>query len=698
MTSVQCAHCGLPAKVRRNSDPNEDSFCCIGCHLAHQLSGKALEGQPDRLLGRLILSSVLAMGVMVFTLSLWGDYLAEEAAKEEAAGALRGLFRLGALGLSAPVLLLLGAPLLESITATRRLLSADSLILLGACAAFGLSAWNTWTGRGQVYFETTTAVLVLVTLGKWLDARARDRASSALGNLAEQSIAAVSRVTADGEVQVSPDALRVGDPFRLRPGEEAPVDAVVVEGQCFVNTSVLTGEEEPRALGPGATMLAGYSLIDGSLLLRVTAVQGSRVRDEIERRLAEAVASRPRHIEIADRIAAALLPIVVTLAIATAAWHGYHSGAEKALLSALAVVLVSCPCALGIATPYVYWIALGEAWRHGALVRSSEVLEKLARVRRVFFDKTGTLTTGAMQIQGVRVHDANWSEDQARSAAAALERGSEHPIGRALHAAWNQALPAVEDFEALPGIGVRGSIGGRELKLSRSAHTAGNCSVVALHAGSKLIAEFDLVGEIRPDAAQAMRELRQQSFAPIMLTGDGRGAAQAVASELEIDFRAELMPADKVAAIVAARRQGTLFVGDGLNDSAAMGAADVAVSMPSSAQPSIHASGIALVRGELCALPWLIQLSQRAERMARANLVWAFAYNSLGLWLAASGRLTPIFAASAMVVSSALVVIRSGRLRSPDGGPQKIHNTAAHSTHFGPAHPAAESGSLPVSG
>ncbi len=690
--SSACAHCGLPAgSARRERATDGPAFCCVGCHLAFHLVGHSLAGRSDRLLGRVVLSAVLAMGVMVFSLSLYGDSLPGERPTEDAAHALRGLYRLGALALSAPVMLLLGAPLAHAVLATRRWLSSDALVLVGTCAAWALSVWNTWSGAGHVYFETATVVLVLVALGKWLDARAKDQARAALETLVTRSTAPISVLENGTERDVARETLRVGDVFRTRPGEAVAVDGEVVEGRSFVDTSSWTGEEEPRAVQPGDVVLAGSTLVDGSLVVRATATDGTCVRDEIERRLREAGAAKPSHVRLADRVAAALLPIVIAIAVGATAYHWSTAGPERALLIGLSVVLISCPCALGLATPYAFWIALGEAWKHGALVRGSDVLERLARTRRVFFDKTGTLTTGEMTIASIRVLDGR-PIGEVRTLAAALERGSEHPIGRALRNL-ESGGPEVDAFRALPGIGVQGVIAGVAYTLRRAAAETGDASApgasrIALLAGDHLVAEFELTGALRPSAAAAIAQLERRSFAPRILTGDGTRAAEHIARTLGVAFEAELLPDAKVARLSdAADRYGTVFVGDGRNDTAALAAADVGIAMPTGARPTLDAASVTLMRADLTLVPWLIELSQRAVRTARANLVWAFAYNGVGLTLAATGRLSPIFAATAMVVSSVLVVLNSRRLQSSDASdssprvryaaPSPIH-TATH--------------------
>ena len=349
-----CVHCGLPLAA------NAEAFCCTGCFVANHLLGRDRAGESgaDRLLARLVVGAFLAMGVMVFSLALYGLPAAGES---ETALALRGILRLGALALSTPVLVLLGGPLLDAVVALRRWASADALVLVGASAAFGASAWSTLNDGADVWFETATMILVLVTLGRWLDVRARERASVRLERLARERVPRASRLDGASEQSVAPERLAPGDRVRVRPGEEIPVDGKIVDGEALVDLASLTGEAEPRAARVGDRVLAGTRPIDGALVVETEAACGARVRDEIERTLAQAFANRPRLVLLGDRVAALLLPGVCLLALGTLAWrwrlHGFGDGA----LSALSVLLIACPCAFGLATPLAFWVALGEA-------------------------------------------------------------------------------------------------------------------------------------------------------------------------------------------------------------------------------------------------------------------------------------------------------------------------------------------------
>jgi copper/silver-translocating P-type ATPase len=619
----------------------------------------------ERLLARVLISAMLSMGVMMLSLSLYGSLLGEDADFEgQAALALQGLQRMGALLLSLPVLVLLGLPLAEAVLRMGRWLSADALIVLGTSAAWAASVWNTLRGGGEVYYDTATMVLVLVSLGRWLDLRAKDGARAKL-RLILPELERPAALLRDGQESLVPvGELAVGDVVRLRPGETVPVDGRILAGRSFVDSSSLSGEAEPRSLARGERILAGSRLVDGTLEVAATEVGESRMCAGIERLLAEALLEPAPYVRLADRVAGRLIPAVLFLALGSAAWHWNSLGPERSLLTALSVILIACPCALGIATPLAFWVALGRAWKMGVLVRGGEVLERLARAERIWLDKTGTLTDEELELQEIRLHGAT-SEREALRAAASLELGSEHPIGRSLRRAWSRrcgasgsALLEVQGFRALPGQGVEGVLEGLPWTLCRG----GADGALRLSRAGLPWAEFLLHSSPRPEAARVVGELRELGLDPVILTGDAREPAQRLAAELGLEVQAELLPAEKVAHLRRAGAERAIYVGDGLNDAAALAAAGVGISVAGGSARSLDAAEVNLLRPGLEALPALLRLARSATRTARWNLFWAFGYNALALLLAVGGHLPPIFAALAMVVSSLAVILNSSRL------------------------------------
>ena len=663
-STVPCAHCGLPTRPSAGGQENtaRQAFCCSGCCLAHHFTSEGVSGSADRILARVLLSAMLAMGVMMLSLSLYGALLGEDADFEsESAVALQGLLRMAALAVSAPVMYLLGLPLFEAVVRMRRWLSADALIVLGTASAWAVSVWNTFRGGGEVYYDTATMVLVLVSLGRWLDLRAKERASDQLHLILPERARPATVLRGDEELECPESELEVGQVVRVRPGESVPVDGRVLAGRSFVDTSSLSGEAEPRSVSAGDAVLAGSLLVDGSLDVRAEAVGGQRVCAEIERLLEEALRQPSRQVLLADRVARVLIPCVLLLALGSAVWHWSGMGPEGALLTALSVVLIACPCALGIATPLAFWVALGHAWKLGILVRGGAVMEGLARAERIWLDKTGTLTDGELELVRIELL-GDHGEDEALHLAASLEVGSEHPIGRSLRRAWARragAPPlAVEDFRALPGEGVEARVAGVATSLRRG----GEGGAVRLTYAGAPVADFLLRSSPRPEARRVVAELRELGLAPVVLTGDGREPAERLARELDLAVESELLPADKVERIRSQGAERAIFVGDGLNDAAALAAAGVGVSVSGGSARSMDVAEVNLLRPGLGDLPELVRLARAATRTARWNLFWAFGYNAVALVFAVSGHLPPIFAALAMIASSLAVILNSGRL------------------------------------
>jgi Cu+-exporting ATPase len=466
----------------------------------------------------------------------------------------------------------------------------------------------------------------------------------------------------------------VGDRVRVRPGEPVPVDGRVLEGRAFLDRAALTGESQPAAAEPGARVLAGAVALDGALLVEAEAVGGGRVRDEVERLLEEALGRRGGAVRLADRLAAVLMPVALFLALGTFAATLPGRGLEAASMAALAVVLVSCPCALGIATPLAFWTALGAAWRRGVLVRGADVLEGLARVRRVALDKTGTLTRPQVELVGLSDLDG-LEEDAALARAAALEAHSEHPIAAGVRRAWAArpappALPAVHDLQVLPGVGVAGTLAGARWELRRDDDDEGETTRVALREDGRRRAVLHLAAALEPEAPRAVARLRLGGLEPRVLTGDGPGPARALERQLGIPVEASLLPADKVARLEALGPR-VAYVGDGLNDAAALAAADVGIALAHGSPRSLAVADVTLLGAGLEAVPALLRLARRALSTARLNLAWATGYNLVGWWLAATGRLTPVAAAAAMVASSAAVVLGSRRADRWDAAPTR---------------------------
>lgn len=674
MTHTACAHCGLPAA--RGQAPSDGSlaFCCVGCALAFRIAGaEGDEGAARWLMARFLLATLFGVAVMMLSLILWSGTIYGADWESHPLGQLT---RWGLLALATPVLFLLIPPLLaaERAGSWRRLLTLDAWILIGASSAYLLSAWRVLAGSGDVYFESAAMVLVLVTLGRYLDARAKVRTGEAAAQL--RALLPETTRRADGR-EVAVESLAVEDRLLLKAGDRVPCDGVVYGGASLVDFAVLTGESEPIPARPGDAVRAGGHLVDGALELKVTATAGERVLDRIAEALESARGRRTPRTDLADRLAAWLLPAVFALATGLLLYYGMAGDWETGLLRALAALLVSCPCSLGIATPLALWSGVGRALRHGILVREAGVLERLPTLRSVALDKTGTLTTGEKTL--ARIASLGCEEAEARRLAALLEAAADHPVARAL------ADPAIvgelpSPFRVLPGRGVAGTLDGEELLLGNrhiledacdlpdSAMTAWvdaeseGLSVVALASRDRgLLALFLLEETLRPEAAGLVAELRARSLRVEILTGDSAGAASRLGESLGVPVRAALLPEDKERIVggLAEDAGPVLFVGDGINDAPAMARADASIAVAGGADIARSASDVVLLRDDLDAVSALLGEARSTVRRMRFNFGWALFYNPLFLYLAATGRIAPVACAAAMAASSLFVVTQS---------------------------------------
>ncbi len=561
----------------------------------------------------------------------------------------------------------------------------DTLVALGASAAFGLSAWDLATGHGgRLYFEATAAVIALVRLGKWLEGRARRQAGEAIRAL-ERLRPERARVRRDGaDHDVAAAELRVGDLLVVRPGERFPADGRVAEGAGSADESLLTGESLPVAKAPGSRVAAGALNGEALLLVQASAVGAESQLARMVRLVEDAQAAKPPVQRLVDRVSAVFVPVVIGIAALTfGGWLLAGSGVADAAVNAVCVLVIACPCALGLATPAAVMVGTGVAARHGILIRDAAALEQAHAIRTVVFDKTGTLTVGRPEL--VALHPApGETEASVLRLAAALQAGSEHPLVRAVLArAGATAAPPANGVRALPGRGVAGAVEGRTLRLGNArlmqesgvdaasfTHEAamleqGGRTVSYLADGTRLLGLLAFGDALKPGAAQAVAALRARGLRVALLTGDNQGAADAVAQALGIDdVRAGALPADKAAAIAALRAHGGVaMVGDGVNDAAALAAADLGMAMSTGADAAAAAASITLMRGDPMLAPAALDIAARTFSRIRQGLAWAFAYNLVCIPLAAAGLLSPVVAGAAMAFSSVSVVASALLLR-----------------------------------
>ncbi len=560
----------------------------------------------------------------------------------------------------------------------------DLLVALGTSAAYGLSLYLLLTEAGamHLYFEASAMVISLVLLGKWLEARAKRQTTAAIRAL-QALRPATARVRGDdGDRDLPIEAIRVGDRVVIRPGERVPVDGMIEEGTSQVDESMLTGESLPLDKQPGDRVTGGAINAHGTLIARTTAVGAETTLARIIRLVEDAQAAKAPVQRLVDKVSAVFVPVVMGIALLTfIVWWALGGDAGQAILNAVAVLVIACPCALGLATPTAIMAGTGVAARHGILIKDAEALELAHKIDIVVFDKTGTLTDGTPQVTDC-VTAADSTRQDVLAIAAGLQAGSEHPLARAVLAeaasAVRTPLPASAQ-QALPGRGISGEVDGARYWLgNRRLMTEQDVATDALEAAAdKLEAEGRTVSwlarasdrhalgllafgdAIKPGARAGLARLEALGIDRVMLTGDNRGAAGVAAAALGIDqVLAEVLPADKAAHITQLKAGGSTvaMVGDGINDAPALAAADVGIAMSSGSDVAMHTAGITLMRGDPALVADAIDISKRTYAKIRQNLFWAFIYNVIGIPLAALGLLNPVIAGAAMAFSSVSVV------------------------------------------
>ncbi len=694
-----CDYCGLPlAAPAAAAGPR---YCCFGCRFAASITAADGDtGESRWMMTRLGVAVFFTMNVMVFTMLLWSE---RGGLAEPTATAFYGLARHACLLFTAPVMVLLGGPLFREAgrELIRRRPSLNLLLALGVAAAFLLSVQAVVMDRGHVYFEVSCMVLVAVTLGKWLEASGKLRTTEALRELRTLLPDHVRRVAAAGEEIIPLANARVGDRLRVLPGERIPTDGRISAGRSAIDERTVTGEAVPVVRESGDPVASGTEVIDGPLVVEVTAAAGAGTLERLIDAVASAAAAGTRDQRLAERAAAWFLPCVVVAAAAAFVAHAWRAGWSKegvaaGTMAAIAVVVVSCPCALGLATPMALWAAVGLAARRQVLVRDADAFVRLGRTGTLCFDKTGTLTTGL----AVRdLHSDSDIGDDLLGIAAALARGSTHVLSRAIEAEAGRrgvAPAAVADLRVIAGRGIEGRLAdGRIARLGSDAWMATVVAdelpaVAADRAICRLAIEHRLVGtiafdeSIRREAAAAIAALTAEGIDAWLLSGDRAARAAAVAERLGIRSAAPLLPDEKLAFVRA--HAPAAMVGDGINDAPALAAADVGVALGCGADVSRWTAGICLLRDDLGDLPWLVSLARRTARTIRWNLVWAFAYNAACIPLSATGIVHPAVAAAAMVASSLFVVSGSLALaREPAAAAVPCDPVTARGTGLGRA-------------
>jgi len=681
-SSLCCAHCGLPVSAAEFPLPSADGsseseviFCCHACRLVAAIIGRQENGEQSWNLLRLGLGSLLAMNIMMMSLLLYFGSVEAHTVP---------LFRLILLGLAVPALAILIPPFLTGAARelAARKLSLDALIACGSLSAFGLSAVNVVRGSGEIYFDTATMLPVLVTVGKIIEASAKSRAADLLHSLEALLPERALRMTPSGGEEVGIELLQPGDLVQVRPGERVAVDGNILEGESSINEAAFSGEFLPRHCHPGDRVIAGTVNGTGALLVQAERTGKELLLHGIIDLIQEAWRNPSRAERIAQRAALLFIPVVLVVAAFSFAFWCTVGEPERGLLCVLSVLVVACPCTMGIATPLATSLAIARAAKAGVVVRGGSVMEGIARTDTIFFDKTGTITTGSPVVREVQLIDPLLDQDELLGRLAALESASEHALGRAVLAKAKELGIEPGSFSEIriaPGRGISGTVSWRGVKKEVTAGTETfvsregaalpaiekSCTAIDVGWDGKLRGRLLLTDSVRPDARRCVEELKEDGITSVLLSGDRHSAAVSAAWKVGIEeVRAPRTPEQKLAAITAAVQDGraVAMVGDGINDAPALAAAQTGIALGAGMELAKQAGNVVLLSGDLRQIPWLISLSKKTAAIIRGNFAWSFSYNAVALAAAGAGLLHPLLAALAMVASSLTVLGNSLRI------------------------------------
>ena len=681
--SESCYQCGLPLPnkpISHEVSGKKVSFCCYGCLLTNGITGeKGEEGQALWILLRLGISAFFAMNIMILSFT---DYI------YPFEGNTATVINYIEMVLAIPVMLLLGLPILKNSLRwiSSLTLNMDVLIVIGTFSAFILSVYSTLKGENMVYFDTASMILVLVTLGRLLEANAKAQASNAIKGLLELSPKEAIIIRNGKDERVSIESLREEDIIRVIPGETFPVDGEVIEGQSSVDESMLTGESKPVFKEKGSKVFSGSTNLDGMLIFRVTNVGEEMFFSRFVALLEEARKVRAPMERLADRISSIFIPLAIITSALTFLFWFHESGIDSAIMNSLSVLLISCPCALGIATPMAIWVAIGRLAKQGVVVRTGETVEKLSHIKGIFFDKTGTITKGSLNVSSIFIDpDSGLRESEVIPIIASVESSSEHPLGKSFvrFASENGcSIPPVSDFKAYPGLGAQGKVNGRTLytgsekfmiKMGLMLNTAildqkkrpesQGKSIVFFGWDKEMKGLIRFSEELREGVIDAMSDLKDQEIDVIMITGDNQDASEAITSSIGVKTKSDLLPEDKIREIESYKKGLCAMVGDGINDAPALMAADIGIAIGCSTDITRESADMSLLGNDLKKIPWSLRLAKKTIKKIRENLTWAFCYNVVGIGLAVTGILKPLVAALIMIISSLFVLGNSLRIQ-----------------------------------
>jgi Cu+-exporting ATPase len=640
---------GYHASAIDHAHPNHDD------HMNHDVP-------EDQLRPRLIGSAVLAVPVVALSMVMAWQFPGWQPL---------------VLALATPIVFWGGYPFHKAALNSARhgTSTMDTLVSIGTLAAYLWSAFIVITGSaGHVYFEVAAAVTVFLLAGRYSEAKAKRSAGSALRALLSLGAKEATVVRDGEEVRIGADELVVGDVIVVHPGERVATDGVVIDGASALDTSAMTGESVPVDVSAGDSVLGGAVNTFGRILLRASRVGADTQLARMARMVSDAQSGKASIQRLADRVSAVFVPVVLVIAVVTlAGWLLTGHSAAMAFTAAVAVLIIACPCALGLATPTAILVGTGRGAQLGVLIKKPQVLETVRGIDTVVLDKTGTVTTGQMNVGAIETSPGE-DADVVLARAAAVEAASEHPVAAAIVTAARERglrLASVTDFANDPGTGVSGVVDGTVVRVARTSEQTADSdgrTSVEVSWGTVRRGVIRLADAVKPTSAEAIAEIKAMGITPMLLTGDNQAVAARVAAEVGIaasDVIAGVLPAQKADAISALQARGrrVAMVGDGVNDSVALATADIGMAMGTGTDAAIEAGDVTLVRGDLRTVPTALRLSSRTLRIIKQNLFWAFGYNTAAIPLAAFGLLNPMIAGAAMAASSILVVANSLRLK-----------------------------------
>ena len=682
----ECFQCGIPITgkpLQFEIEGEKKNFCCFGCYLIYKTTGlRGEEGTAVGFLGKFGFGFFLAMIVFMLSTYLYGAHMTPD---DPQAKMFTGIIKWVILILATPVMLIIGIPILRNAFNGGKInISTDLLVALGSFSAYFLSVYSVITDKPHIYFETATMILVLLTFGRYVETSSRAKASNFMRTLMNLSPKKAIVIRDGKEVEVIPEEIRVGDIVKISPGEKISADGIIIEGTGHVDESLLTGESKPILKKVGDELFTGTTNIDGAFKIKVNKPSEDWALNRFIKLMKEIRSSKAPINRIADSIAFYFLPIIITIATISSGYWFYQEGLEKALIVFLSVLLISCPCAFSIGAPLALWVGLSEAMKEGIIIKGADILEKISSVKKVFFDKTGTITERFLTVSEV------YLDTQDLKLVCALEKNSEHPLGKSLVSYCKQIgldLDCkIEDFKVKFGFGIEGIVDGKRIivgnrkyleknkirisqnyvDIEKKAEKNGQIPVFV--AIDNYLRGLILFGQkIKEEAPIAIEALKKLNIDVAILTGDTKYFANILKEKLKIsEVYSELLPDDKVKIIAEEKVKGktVAMVGDGINDAPALTKADIGIAMGCGTDLTRESANISLLSDDLRKVPLLILLSRKVKKVIYTNMFWAFIYNIIGIGLAVSGKLSPIFAALAMILSSAFVIANSLRVKN----------------------------------